>query len=307
MSDTVGALRRKVAHEMNLSQRMLRIFRRGTVLSGNQFTLENLNFSHNELVLCVFKEVPEQSTEQKLPEDKEIKMSDEVEDDSPTGTTSSGTSPTGTSSSSYPYQSVCHPSEILSRLEYLDRLFSLLLVGGPVSEKCWDLLMKLPSNGRIFRAFQELSDDSDPSLSWKSLLSLKKNKWGIYGLRYSLQIVESLSLDIPVLGDQSSRWRELFISHGGLTHLISILLEWNFSSAQQGQAGASTEWQWLQSLALVLKILHRSSPLRSSRNCSKPSAQWRTSPRALAPSGPACRHCQSAHPPSTSSRRLNTS
>eukprot|EP01083_Nonionella_stella_P238672 836188_1 len=257
MSDTVGALRRKVAHEMNLSQRMLRIFRRGTVLSGNQFTLENLNFSHNELVLCVFKEVPEQSTEQKLPEDKEIKMSDEVEDDSPTGTTSSGTSPTGTSSSSYPYQSVCHPSEILSRLEYLDRLFSLLLVGGPVSEKCWDLLMKLPSNGRIFRAFQELSDDSDPSLSWKSLLSLKKNKWGIYGLRYSLQIVESLSLDIPVLGDQSSRWRELFISHGGLTHLISILLEWNFSSAQQGQAGASTEWQWLQSLALVLKILHR--------------------------------------------------
>eukprot|EP01083_Nonionella_stella_P122092 367144_1 len=184
-------------------------------------------------------------------------MSDEVEDDSPTGTTSSGTSPTGTSSSSYPYQSVCHPSEILSRLEYLDRLFSLLLVGGPVSEKCWDLLMKLPSNGRIFRAFQELSDDSDPSLSWKSLLSLKKNKWGIYGLRYSLQIVESLSLDIPVLGDQSSRWRELFISHGGLTHLISILLEWNFSSAQQGQAGASTEWQWLQSLALVLKILHR--------------------------------------------------
>jgi hypothetical protein len=148
--------------------------------------------------------------------------------------------------------------------EYFDLLFDVLEVDNEmVVFSAWSLLKMLPTNERVRVSIETLQGavtaGSGVSVDWTTLLSpttpLK--------LLYALQIIDGLvdsdgasPTDTQADGGAGA-WRDAFVAHGGVAHLLHVLLTCNVDS-------------WLASslptlcLTLILKLVFRLLPSPSS-------------------------------------------
>ena len=139
--------------------------------------------------------------------------------------------------------SVVHPSVILSRVEYVDELFKLLAMSGSdtqLSEKCWQLLMRLDINAQLLLRLHTLDESHT---DWAALLDGRN----VAKLQYSLIIVRMLMLghaqpvsaataggkvglrvEVDGNGEQKQRagdeWQRRFLIQGGVAHLLHVLV-----------------------------------------------------------------------------------
>ena len=143
--------------------------------------------------------------------------------------------------------SVVHPSAILSRVEYVDELFKLLAMSESdtqLSEKCWQLLMRLDINAQLLHRLHTL-DEPHTECDWSALLDGRN----VAKLQYSLIIVRLLMLghahsasvatsgkaalrvDVDGSGEQKARagdeWQRRFMDKGGVSHLLRVLVNTN--------------------------------------------------------------------------------
>jgi hypothetical protein len=126
------------------------------------------------------------------------------------------------------------PHYVVSRI-YFDEIFKMLDSAPQfITSQLWDLLMTLPTNSRILQEIQHLGP------SWKSSLCSQT----VYGLLYSLQVVESLLDESAVNGGQ---WSHTFIESGGLEGLLDVILSARFESPDTVQSS--------ECLALLLKLI----------------------------------------------------
>ncbi len=126
------------------------------------------------------------------------------------------------------------PHYVVSRI-YFDEIFKMLDSAPQfITSQLWDLLMTLPTNSRILQEIQNLGP------SWKNSLCSQS----VYGLLYSLQVVESLLDDSAVNGGQ---WSHTFIDSGGLEGLLDVILSARFESPDSVQSS--------ECLALLLKLI----------------------------------------------------
>ena len=140
-------------------------------------------------------------------------------------------------------QPVVHPAVILSRVEYVDELFKLLATRSSdtqLSEKCWQLLMRLDINAQLLHRLHTLDT---PHTDWTTLLDGRN----VAKLQYSLIIVRLLmqghahsatagtsgkpGLRVDVDGGGSGvkqragdEWQQLFLAAGGVSHLLDVLV-----------------------------------------------------------------------------------
>lgn len=126
------------------------------------------------------------------------------------------------------------PHYVVSRI-YFDEIFKMLDSAPQfITSQLWDLLMTLPTNSRILQEIQQLGP------SWKNSLCSQS----VYGLLYSLQVVESLLDESTVNGGQ---WSHTFIESGGLEGLLDVTLSARFESPDSVQSS--------ECLALLLKLI----------------------------------------------------
>jgi len=213
-----------------------------------------------------------------------------------------------------------HPASILSRAEYFQQLFDLLTLQIPsssssvatarsshVAEHAWRLLSQLPTNALLLHRLKALSStstlastdgqqslnvQSSERIDWDVLLP----RHSLHQLHYSLQIVFSIiphhsqpavaaassdvALDTPEWN--ALLWERAFVARGGLRHLITILVQHEFSlreggltavaaspvapspmpgtptSATPAQSQSQSQCQQtLQCLSLLIKIIRR--------------------------------------------------
>ena len=175
--------------------------------------------------------------------------------------------------------SVVHPSVILSRAEYVDELFKLLAMSGSdtqLSEKCWQLLMRLDINAQLLHRLHTLNEPQD----WSTLLDGRN----VAKLQYSLIIVRllmqghahtvsaatngkvSLRVEVESSGEQKQRagdeWQRLFLEKGGVAHLLHVLVSTDILAEaiplpQQSSQPSTSCLSFHQSLALqcVMSLL----------------------------------------------------
>jgi hypothetical protein len=126
------------------------------------------------------------------------------------------------------------PHYFVSRI-YFDEIFKMLDSAPQfITSQLWDLLMTLPTNLRILQEIQHLGP------SWKNSLCSQT----VYGLLYSLQVVESLLDESAVNGGQ---WSHTFIESGGLEGLLDVVMSARFESPDCVQSS--------ECLALLLKLI----------------------------------------------------
>eukprot|EP00736_Rhodelphis_marinus_P012162 Rmarinus@m.24887 len=109
------------------------------------------------------------------------------------------------------------PTEILSRPERLDKLFSFLDHDGVTAREVWGLLMILPTNEQLLNRLSAAS-----SADWDSIFPRSSK----FRLLYSLHIVDML-MDDKIAKDvhvDSNEWRDKFVHGGGLRALLHVLM-----------------------------------------------------------------------------------
>ena len=173
---------------------------------------------------------------------------------------------------------VVHPSVILSRVEYVDELFKLLAMSGSdsqLSEKCWQLLMRLDINSQLLHALNEAQSH------WLTLLDARN----IAKLQYALIIVRmlmhghahsasaatngakvALRLEVDTASEQRQRagdeWQRRFLVNGGVSFLLGALQEFDILAdaiplQQPSTQPSASALSFHQSLALqcVMSLL----------------------------------------------------
>lgn len=106
-------------------------------------------------------------------------------------------------------------SEIISNSQhYFALLFSLFDIAHEgISDKVWELLVKIPVNTAIYNSLKVLNDNS-----WTAILSTTC----MHKLLYGLKIVWSI---LDQSNSETNAWKGKFISRGCLDHLYKILME----------------------------------------------------------------------------------
>ena len=126
------------------------------------------------------------------------------------------------------------PHYVVSRI-YFSEIFKMLDSAPPsIPPQLWDLLMYLPTNAQILKEIRDLGP------SWRSSLIGES----VYGLLYSLQVIERLLDESSATGGQ---WALQFIENGGLDLVLQIILSSRFESPDSVQSS--------ESLALLLKLI----------------------------------------------------
>jgi hypothetical protein len=126
------------------------------------------------------------------------------------------------------------PHYVVSRI-YFDEIFKMLDTAPQfITSQLWELLMTLPTNARILNEIRNLGS------SWRQSLCSQS----VYGLLYSLQVVECLLDDSAVNGGQ---WSQTFTDSGGLDELLDVILSPRFESPDSVQSS--------ECLALLLKLI----------------------------------------------------
>lgn len=109
-----------------------------------------------------------------------------------------------------------HPNRILSRPFYFDQLFSLLsssLHGGGkreiLADKCWSLLMKLPTNHTMLAELRSIcvndaGDRRSSDFDWNRMLDPEH----VQRLHYSLQIIASIMLSTKEADDDNTSQKD---------------------------------------------------------------------------------------------------
>eukprot|EP01133_Synstelium_polycarpum_P007566 gene7566-8852_t len=119
-------------------------------------------------------------------------------------------------------------------------LFSLLSIEA-IAPAVWEVLMLLPVHHQVYDALATLGSGSeDQAMSWESLLDHSS----VFKLLYTLLIVDTFVQD----SDNSYGWRAHFISTGGLSQLVRVLMHVDL---QQESLGAKRN----KCISLLLKIV----------------------------------------------------
>jgi ubiquitin C-terminal hydrolase len=132
-------------------------------------------------------------------------------------------------------QSQPTPHQILS-VKYFDRIFELLEAPTHVAAEVWGLIMMMPTNEALLESMRVFKPNWDRSFKEE----------GNYSLLYFLQIVELL-LEESSEPDASFKWRDRFISIGGLAKLLRIILSPRLATPEEHDCAI---------LTLLLKLVY---------------------------------------------------
>eukprot|EP01103_Thecamoeba_quadrilineata_P011019 TRINITY_DN2539_c0_g1_i2.p1 TRINITY_DN2539_c0_g1~~TRINITY_DN2539_c0_g1_i2.p1 ORF type:complete len:2405 (-),score=378.30 TRINITY_DN2539_c0_g1_i2:956-7465(-) len=216
-NETIGALRQKVAEQMNQASQahLLRLIMTGKELKPDGSTLSDFKFAPEQAIHVTRRQTHKYETEDTS---FQIKSPGDADND------------------------VVLPSAILSSPRYFHQLFQLLNLHEGISQKIWDLLMLLPTNNQLLEELRTLKTD----VNWNELL----DPVATFKLLYSLQIVDFLMQTTDETKvKENEEWCKLFISKGGLHHLLNILMSHNLLDESRGRKRVSC-------CGLLLKIIN---------------------------------------------------
>ena len=106
-----------------------------------------------------------------------------------------------------------------TRPEYFDLLVRLLDLGGNTMERVWALLGSLPTQQHVLDGLSSLTSITEEGDGWEGLLDPSST----FRLLYALEVVTAQVHAAAPTTSLGLRWREAFLSKGGLQHIHSLL------------------------------------------------------------------------------------
>ncbi|KAI8809063.1 hypothetical protein BJ742DRAFT_771514 [Cladochytrium replicatum] len=218
--DTIGILRTRIAKELDIAARGIRLLTAGKELQNELQTLKEAGIQSEQTIIVARRHT------------QEIGMQDGGDD-------SVGVSMAGIE------RRFDSPALILSQPKYFDKLFSMLELDDRHAAKIWDLLIQLPTNSFMMDTFRDLTEISDQPPPWRSWLEDQAP----YKLLYSLEIIDHL-LSSSTDGN-GLPWKVKFLQRCGVEDLVRLLLSSSFAEDSMKKHSAT-----LRALALLLKVLN---------------------------------------------------